>query len=322
MNNLEQLFYRDDLKWLSKSIIYLCKYGSHAYGLNCETSDLDLRGICIPPVKFFIGYLDNFEQAEFKQDFDGVIYNIKKFFRLAADCNPSIIEQLFVDEEDILFCSEYGRKLLNIRHEFLSKKVKWTFGQYASSQVKRVNAHRRWLRDESIMQKPTRGQFGLPEQNVLSAEIRGAAEKLEVVFSDNIMELLHREKQYAAACREYENFLTWKKERNPKRAEIERKIGYDGKHVSQLIRLYLMATEILRNGEVRVKRPVEEREWLIGIKTGNTDWKFEDVMNFVNSKTEELDKLYETSTLPHTPNHKLLNDTLMDITLNYYDLIN
>lgn len=314
--------YNGNLNFLVSQTIYLCKYGSQAYGLATPESDLDIRGIAIPPLEYFFHYNKNFEQAEIKNKIDGVIYNIEKFFKLAAEGNPSIIEQLFVDESDVIHCNFFGKQILNIRHEFLSKKIKFTFGGYAFSQLKRVTCHRRWLRDESIMQKPTRGQFGLPEQNVLSAEIRGAAEKLEVVFSDNIMELLHREKQYAAACREYENFLTWKKERNPKRAEIERKIGYDGKHVSQLIRLYLMATEILRNGEVRVKRPVEEREWLIGIKTGNTDWKFEDVMNFVNSKTQELDKLYETSTLPHTPNHKLLNDTLMDITLNYYDLIN
>lgn len=312
--------YTGNLDWLVKNTVYLVKYGSQAYGLATPESDLDIRGIAIPPLNYFLSYNLNFEQAEIKNEIDGSIYNIRKFFQLAAEGNPSIIEQLFVAEEDIIYTNWYGNKILYIRDEFLSKKIKHSFGGYAYSQLKRVQAHRRWLQNPP--NKPTRAEHGLPEQNVLSAEIRGAAEKLEIVFSDNVMELLHREKTYAAACREYDNYKGWVKNRNPKRAEIERKIGYDGKHVSQLIRLYLMAGEILSTGKVNVKRPIEEREWLIGIKTGKTDWTYEKVIEFVESKNAELDSLYETTTLRHTPDHNKLNQALEDIILYFNDLIN
>lgn len=303
--------YNGNLEWLVPNTVFLTKYGSQAYNLATPESDLDIRGITIPPAKYFLGYSHTFEQAEIKNEIDGVIYNIQKFFRLAADANPSIIEQLFVDESDIIHVTPEGEKILAIRDSFLSKKIKFTFGGYAYSQLKRVIAHKRWL--ENAPRKPTRAEHGLPEQNVLSAEIRGAAEKLEIVFSDNVMELLQREKAYAAACREYDNYKGWVKNRNAKRAEIERKIGYDGKHVSQLIRLYLMAGEILSTGKVNVKRPIEEREWLVGIKTGRTDWTYEKVIEFVENKSQELDKLYEISILPHTPNHNFLNQSLQDI---------
>ena len=37
------------LPWLHQNTILLSAYGSHAYGTNVETSDWDMRGVCIPP---------------------------------------------------------------------------------------------------------------------------------------------------------------------------------------------------------------------------------------------------------------------------------
>lgn len=318
MSNFVRKIYKGNLDWLAFNTIFLTKYGSHAYGLATPESDLDIRGIVIPPQRYFYGYSYQFEQAEINSTVDGVIYNIQKFFKLAADGNPSIIEQLFVEDEDVIFINEFGKQIRDIRNEFVSKKIKHTFGGYAHSQVKRMQCHVRWMNKESEMRKPTRAEFGLPDHSVLSAEIRGAVDKLEVKFSDNVLELLHREREYGAACRDYDNYISWKKNRNPKRSEIERKIGYDGKHASQLIRLYLMAIEILSTGKVQVKRPEDQKEWLVGMKTGNTNWTYDMIMEFVESKSSELDALYETSTLQHTPNHNLLNSRLIEIINEYH----
>lgn len=48
--------------------ILLVKHGSHAYGLNNEKSDLDLRGICIEPLDFTISCVNNFEQSIVKDE--------------------------------------------------------------------------------------------------------------------------------------------------------------------------------------------------------------------------------------------------------------
>ena len=53
-----------------------------------------------------------FEQHEHmgsKSDgIDQVVYSLEKFASLAADCNPSIIEVLHVDENDIIKIDEFG----------------------------------------------------------------------------------------------------------------------------------------------------------------------------------------------------------------------
>lgn len=317
-NEYLESIYKGNLDWLTHSTIFLTKYGSQAYGLNTPESDLDLRGIAIPPKSYFLGYVNQFEQAEMQGEIDFVIYDIRKFFKLAADGNPSIIEQLFVNEEDHVFRTYSMDRILLNRNLFLSQKIKHTFCGYSHSQLHRIKAHRRWLLNEHDMHKPARAEFGLPEQSVLSAEIRGAIDKLEgtgaeIKFSDEVMHLLHKEREYASACTEWRNYQTWLAQRNPKRAAIERKIGFDGKHCSQLMRLLMMCEEILETGQVIVKRPVEHRDFLLSIKQGTTDWRYEKMMEWVDAKNARIEELVLTTKLPHKPNHNKLNKLLIDI---------
>jgi len=153
--------------WLPTSIIMLVKHGSHAYGLNTPESDLDVKGICIPPLNYFLGAFSRFEQAELKNPEDNeecVVYDIRKFFELAANCNPNIIELLWVDPTDIIQDSALGALLRVNKDLFLSRRAKFTFSGYAMAQLKRINTHRRWLLNPP-KKMPTREEFGLPSYN-------------------------------------------------------------------------------------------------------------------------------------------------------------
>src|ERR1044072_8096814 len=136
---------------LDARTILKVKHGSHAYGTNVVTSDVDVKGVCIEPLSHQLGFLHSFEQHELMasrgHSHDLVIYSLKKFAKLAADCNPNIIEVLHVDDSDVLFIDEFGDRLREIRDEFLSKKAKFTFSGYAHAQLKRIKTHRAWLLD-------------------------------------------------------------------------------------------------------------------------------------------------------------------------------
>ncbi len=77
---------------------------------------------------------------------------------------------------------------------------------------------------------------------------------------------LDAEKRYLAALRHWEAYETWKAERNPARAELERRHGYDSKHAMHLIRLMRMGLEVLQSGELRVRR--HDAEELAAIRDG------------------------------------------------------
>jgi predicted nucleotidyltransferase len=174
------LLNRSNQGWLASRTIFLTRHGSHAYGTNTPTSDEDFKGVAIPPVKYFSGYLERFEQAEFRHQTDGldaVIYDIRKFFKLAADCNPSIIEVLFTDASDFVMVDPLGQKMLEHRDLFISKKAKHTFSGYAVSQLKKIKSHYRWLKNPPKA-PPDRVAMGLPERTVIPRDQLQAAQSM------------------------------------------------------------------------------------------------------------------------------------------------
>lgn len=65
--------------------------GSHAYGMAGPDSDLDLRGVIIPPEEYFCG-LEVFEQYVPGNEEDICYYDVRKFFSLAMKGNPNVLE--------------------------------------------------------------------------------------------------------------------------------------------------------------------------------------------------------------------------------------
>lgn len=171
---------RSNLRWLNHRVAFLTRHGSHAYGTNTPTSDEDFKGWAVPPQSYFYGFLERFDQAEFHHQNDGVdavIYDIRKFFKLAVDCNPSIIEVLFTNPEDHIVRTRLADVLLENRQLFISKKAKHTFSGYAVSQLKRLKSHYRWLKNPPKA-PPTREEFRLPERTVIPADQLKAAQAM------------------------------------------------------------------------------------------------------------------------------------------------
>lgn len=167
--------------WLNERMIYLARHGSQAYGTTVPDSDIDLRGIAVPPKAYFLGFVHTFEQTETVQPVthgqpktERVVFEIRKFMRLAADCNPNVLEILFVHPTDCLQITPAGEHLLAARSLFLSKKAKYTFSGYAIAQLKRIKSHRDWLLHPPS-KPPVRSAYGLPEQGVFSKDQRDVA---------------------------------------------------------------------------------------------------------------------------------------------------
>lgn len=159
--------------WLQARTFLYVVHGSRAYGTSRPTSDYDYKGVAVPPKAYRDGFLKNFEQAEIKEP-DTVIYDVRKFFRLATENNPNIIEVMWVEPEDRLICTVAGLKLIAARELFLSQKVLHTFRGYAVSQLHRIKGHRAYLLNPP-KGMPTRQAFGLPERTVIPADQLAAA---------------------------------------------------------------------------------------------------------------------------------------------------
>ena len=273
------------------NLIYKVVAGSQAYGLDTPDSDLDVRGVCIPPLRYLLG-LSSFEQFE-QQDESGdtVFYALVKFVRLALDCNPNIIELLHTDPRHILYINDYGQSLVEHRQLFLSKQVRYTFAGYAISQLQRIERHHRWLVNPPDHQ-PTQEEFG------------GWPVEGRYKFRDH-----DAYRAYQAALKHWNQYQVWRQNRNPARAELERKFGYDTKHAMHLLRLLKMGAEILETGQVHVYRP--DREWLIAVRNGLLT--YEELLELTKAYEGRLGELYDRSSLADEPDSEAAEELVMEL---------
>ncbi len=288
--------------------IFSCTAGSHAYRTNTSESDTDVRGVCITPFKeFYLLPWKSFEQYA-PRDKDWVIYDLRKFVALAAACNPNIIELLWIPDELVHFKTSFGESLFGMRDLFLSRKARHTFTGYARSQLNRLKNHKRWI--DNPPSKPDRTTMGLPiDHKVVSPDNLDAARALGAkAFTPETWELIRKELAYATAKREYDMYKSWRRNRNPKRFEMEQKFGYDGKHAMHLVRLLRMGLEIVKDGRVVVRRP--DAEELLGIRNG--EWPFDQLMEYADKMDGLIVESEATSPLPWGPDMELISDWLCE----------
>jgi len=301
------------LGWIDGRTVLLVRHGSHAYGTNTPESDEDFKGIAIPPKKYFFGAINKFEQAELHGP-DAVIYDIRKFFTLASDCNPNIIEVLHTDASDHCIVDPIGEIILEHKNDFLSKKIKHTFMGYSISQLKRIKTHKKWIMTPP-KSPPTRAEFGLPEQTMIpqdqlmavAAEVQKELDRFQFSFledleestkiaiqstmismlaelkitadqhweaaarkvglNDNFIQVMQKEREYLSKKREWDQYQNWKKNRNPARASLEEKFGYD---------CYLDDTEFLTSNGWKLYSEINDCELLATLnqKSGEIEYQF------------------------------------------------
>lgn len=191
------------MNWLLENTIFLSIHGSQSFGLSTDTSDLDLKGVCIPPANVRNDLFHKFEQGE-NQDsvlnlikdyhyhlinpknpkVESVIYSLDKFIRLCALVNPTILELLWMPEQFVLIKNKllWGM-LTDNRKIFLTKKVRVTYAGYAKQQLAKIQRHRKYLTLEKEPKRPERKDFGLNTENIsreygeIDAYIRREVEK-------------------------------------------------------------------------------------------------------------------------------------------------
>lgn len=134
---------------VDKNTILKIRCGSHLYGTVTEFSDIDHFGVCIPTKDYILG-TQKFEMLEertnpsssdkknTKYDKDYTCYSLQKYFKLLSDNNPNVLETLFVNKENILYCDLVGEKILANKNIFLSKRAYYKFFGYADSQFRKL----------------------------------------------------------------------------------------------------------------------------------------------------------------------------------------
>ena len=324
-------FLRTD-KHLGNRIMFLCLGGSHSYGTNIETSDVDIRGVTLDTTECVLG-LEHFEQR-LDAATDTTIYSLSKFLDLVSNCNPNIIEMLFCKPEHYLYVSPLGQILLDNRHLFLTKRAYHTFGGYAHAQLNRLeNAMARdneTLTEEEVQTHISRSLKNCLQNCIEKFEFNEDQFKIYVdkydknynkqqdklgtfgIFMDATFEKLPVAEfdslllELSQVVRDFNSSVG---QRNKKKDDL-----HLNKHMMHLIRLYIMCNEILTTGDLHTYRE-DEHELLMDIRNGkyrSEDGKVTPEFYEMLHKLETESKSgYDNSKLPKTVDKKQIYDKII-----------
>jgi len=116
-------------------VIYRCIVGSRAFGLDQENSDIDRRGIYLPPADIHWSLYGIPEQLDNPENQE-CYWELQKFLLLALKANPNVLECLYTPLIETQ--TPIAEELLSLREIFLSKLIYQTYNGYVMSQFKKM----------------------------------------------------------------------------------------------------------------------------------------------------------------------------------------
>ena len=310
---------------LGDRLVFLCLGGSHAYGTNTETSDVDVRGVALNRPSDLIG-LSDFEQVV-NNVTDTTVYSFNKLIQLVLNCNPNTIELLGCKPEHYLYMTDIGREMIENRHLFLSKRCVGSFGGYARNQLRRLeNALARdhmdprrkeeHIRDsmESAVNAFEKRYTKFEKGSIVLYTDESAREDRETeIFTDITL------KHYPV--REFHSIMNDMKavygsyeklnHRNNKKDD-----NHMNKHAMHLIRLFLMGIDILEKEEIITYRE-KDLPLLMSVRRGDFqkndgDYRPE-FFEMLREYEKRFDYAVENSSLPEHPDMKKVEEFVMSV---------
>lgn len=322
LQSTEYNFLRND-KHLGSNILLLALGGSHAYGMEQDDSDLDIRGIAFNSKEDILLGTD-FDQVV-NTATDTTIYSFNKMLQLLTSNNPNTIEILGCKPEHYFHLSDIGKELLDHRKMFLSKICIHSFGGYAGSQLRRMENKAARLTGQAeneayILRSIQNAQYEFrnryyPHQD--NDVILYIDEAVQEGYDSEIFMDVHLQhyplRDWTGMWNEMKAIVS---SYNKIGKRNENAISHNklGKHMAHLIRLYMMCIDILEKEEVITYRR-EEHDLLMSIRNGEyldenrqPRTEFYDLLNEYEKK---LEYAKNHTALPAMPDYKAINEFKM-----------
>lgn len=299
------------------------RVGSHLYGTNTADSDEDFCGVFVAHPQFYLG-LRSVEEVDLsvvskdesgkntKDAVDRKFFELRKFVRLALENNPNVLEQLFVNFDDLVYGTTLGRTLLNVRQLFPHRGLRQKFVGYALSQrhkmVEKVENHDALNEAARFLQS----RVDLGQQLYQLGEL-GVGGTMPFPL-DTSSTPYH----FTVGSLKFQMHVTVKNALEKVRARLDKfgsrqelvsKHGYDTKFAMHLCRLLLEGEELLVTGDL--KFPLRSAPFLRLVREGK--YTVEEVMTFADNMEDRLRRAEEKSPLPEKPRTEEVEKLLTDM---------
>jgi hypothetical protein len=299
-------------------ILVKMKFGSHLYGTDDPSSDLDFKGVFQPnldslihegPVKSINNYAKGKTEKNKSSDIDVEFYSLQHFMKMAVEGQMVAMDMLHAPQDAIVTTSSLWDALVEQRSRFYTKSLN-TFVGYARKQAakygikgSRLDDARRVIKylEKYLKQK---GSLPLKLRDVWSSLPQG--EHIHFLRENTTGAL----RMYQVCGKSFQetarldyvqpilmNFATQYGERARLAADNE---GVDWKAMSHALRAAYQVKELLLDGTMTFPRP--EAALLYAVKLGNIDFK--SVQEELERTMREVEILSERSLLPEEADPK------------------
>lgn len=317
---------------ICNKIVFLTLGGSHAYGTNIETSDVDVRGCALNSKSDLLG-LSSFEQVV-NTSTDTTIYAFNKLVSLLISCNPNTIEMLGCKPEHYIQISDIGKEMIANRKLFLSQRAVASFGGYANQQLRRLenaiarDALPQSRREEHIRQSMENSMSAFERKYtsfdagsiVLYTDESSKAELDREVFADITLKH-YPAREFHSMINDMTNIIGCYEKLNHRNHKKDD--NHLNKHAMHLIRLYLMCIDILEKEDICTYRE-NDREFLLEIRNGKyqrEDGTYQDeFFQMVNDFEKRMNYAKQNTSLPKTPDYHAIEEFVMDVNRRAIDV--
>lgn len=321
----------DDIRQLVRVL-----HGSHLYGTNTTSSDMDIKGVHIPSARAIImqraenviDRRDKISDTIKNQagDTDEQSYSVQKFLGMIAAGDTNAAEILFAPSDAILSYDPLWEEVQAAGRAALNRQCKGFVGycrrQAAKYGIKgsRMAAVKRLM---EIMEPALLKHGTTAKLAVISSELEkfaqdeehadwvdiphpGGATCWHIECCDRKMPTTSTIKEAAAVYAK-----VWENYGARARAAMTNE-GIDWKAVSHAVRVARQAIELLQTGHITFPRP--DAAELLDIKLGRRDYS--EISQLLEKLVEQVERESFISALPEKSDHKKIDETVMRLYLS------
>lgn len=133
-----------------------------------------------------------------------------------------------------------------------------------------------------------------------------------------ILEVSYDQDEYQKYCKVYREWNDFKKHHNPERFNLAKENQIDRKNATHSVRLFEMGIEIAKGEGVILDRSGRDKEFLLSIRRGETDYP--KIMKYLEARESTMKEVMEKSTIRETIDLGLLEKISQDIRKKFYGI--
>ena len=288
-------------------LIVKMKFGSHLYGTDTETSDIDYKGVFLPSrEEILLGKIPkcrsfttgNYEDKNRPGDVDEEIYSLHYFIKLACDGQTVAMDMLHAPVEFLIENSKIWESIVKQKNKFYTKNLN-SFVSYARRQASKYGI--KGSRLNAVSQVLTLLKSNDPKFKL--RKIWGQLPRIEHCHDTGVDPNGMRQFQICGKIFQesssighvipiLEKFYDDYGHRAKLAAENK---NIDWKAISHALRAAIQTKEIMTQGTISY--PLKDALFLMKVKAGKLDYTAE-VAPVLESLMDEVEKLVSQSNLP------------------------